>query len=168
MKLEFLGTGAADYNLERDGNDAGFRRFSSMMMGESLLIDPGPHIFHYAETFGKPNLFDHVKTVIITHSHGDHLSAESVRRLVEICPDCTFAGNAMSLKELTDAGVNVPYTVLTPFERYTFGDYTIVPMPANHNTHKAGEQALLYTIEAEGKTFYYGADTGWLPATTWD
>lgn len=168
MKLEFLGTGAADYNLERDANDAGFRRFSSMMINDTLLIDPGPHIFHYAETFGKENLFENVKTVIITHSHEDHLSPESVKRLAAICPGCTFAGNAISLKELADAGVNVPYTVLTPFERYTFDDYTVVPLLANHNTHKPGEQPLLYSIEAEGKTLYYGTDTGWLPAATWD
>ena len=47
MKLEFLGTGAADYLLERDCDLAEFRRFSSMMVDGELLFDPGPHIFHY-------------------------------------------------------------------------------------------------------------------------
>ena len=168
MKLEFLGTGAADYDLERDGNDAEFRRFSSMMVNDSILFDPGPHIFHYAETFGRTNLFDHVKVVLITHSHEDHLCAESVRRLAELCPDCVFAGNATSLETLREAGVAVPYTVLEPFERYAFGEVEVIPMFANHNTHKKGEQALLYTIETEGKKLYYGTDTGWLPAATWD
>lgn len=168
MRLEFLGTGAADYNLERDCNDAEFRRFSCMMVNDSILIDPGPHIFHYAETFGKKNLFDKVKTVLITHSHGDHLNPDSVRRLAELCPNCTFAGNAASLETLQNAGVEVPYTVLTPFERYTFGDAVIVPMFANHYTGRYDEQALLYSIELEGKKLYYGTDTGWLPAATWE
>ena len=168
MKFEFLGPGAADYNLERDCGMAEFRRFSSMMINDSILIDPGPHIFHYAETFGKPNLFDNLKTVIVTHSHDDHLNAESVKKIAQLCPDCKFAGNAMSLKMLEQAGVEVDYTVLTPFERYTFGDAVIVPLFANHNTHRDGEQALLYSVELEGKKIYYGTDTGWLPAATWD
>ena len=167
MKLEFLGTGAADYNLERDGNDAEFRRFSSMLVDDKLLIDPGPHIFHYADTFDKPHLFDKVETVIITHSHGDHLNAESVKRLMEICPNVKFGGNKSSLEVLQEAGVEVDYTVFTPFERYTFGDATVVPLLANHYTDRIDEQTLLYSVELGGKKLYYGADTGWLPSRTW-
>ena len=72
MKLEFLGTGAADFNLERDAEKEGFRRFSSALLDDTLMIDPGPHFFHYMETFGKPELLKNLKYVIITHSHGDH------------------------------------------------------------------------------------------------
>ncbi|MBQ9760641.1 MAG: MBL fold metallo-hydrolase [Clostridia bacterium] len=168
MKLEFLGTGAADYDLERDSALAEFRRFSSMMINDDLLIDPGPHIFHYAETFGKEHLFDNLKTVIITHSHEDHLDPESVKRLSALCPDCVFAGNAVSLEVLQTAGVEVNYRVLTPFERYEFGNAVIVPMYANHFTGRYDEQPLLYSVELEGKKLYYGADTGWLPAATWE
>ena len=168
MKIEFLGTGAADYNLERDCTSAEFRRFTSTLINDSLLIDPGPHIFHYAETFGKTHLFDNLKTVIITHSHEDHLDPESVKKLAAIAPDCKFAGNAASLDVLREAGVEVDYTVLTPFERYTFGDFTVIPMFANHFTGRYDEQAFLYTVETEGKKLYYGTDTGWIPAATWD
>ena len=168
MKLEFLGTGAADYNLERDCDHPEFRRFTSTMLNDTLLFDPGPHIFHYADTFGKTDLFASVGLVLITHSHGDHLDPESVRRLAELCPDCKFAGNDVSLNELLAAGVEVDYTVLTPFQSYTFGDYTVTPVFANHNTHKDGEQALLYSVECGGKKLFYAPDTGWLPAATWD
>ena len=168
MKIEFLGTGAADYNLERDSTLAEFRRFSSALINDSLLIDPGPHIFHYAETFGKPHLFDKIKTVIITHSHDDHLDPESVKKLAELCPDCKFAGSAASLDVLQAAGVEVNYTILTAFEHYEFGDAVVVPMYANHFTGRYDEQAFLYSIEWEGKKLYYGTDTGWLPAATWD
>ena len=58
MKLEFLGTGAADFNLERDQHSEGFRRFSSALLDDKLLLDPGPHIFHYMETYQKPELFE--------------------------------------------------------------------------------------------------------------
>lgn len=168
MKLEFLGTGAADYSMEKDGGEAGFRRFSSMLVDDKLLIDPGPHIFHYADTFHKSNLFDKVETVIITHSHEDHLDAESVTRLMKICPNAKFGGSKASLEVLQEAGVTVEeYTVFTPFERYTFGDVTVVPLLANHYTNRIDEQTLLYSVEIGGKKLYYGTDTGWLPSRTW-
>ena len=167
MKLEFLGTGAADYNPERDFVKAEYRRFSSMMVDGTLLIDPGPHIFHYAETMNKEHLFDGVKAVIITHSHGDHLDAESVRRLHEICPDCMFAGSQASLDVIRAGGVDVPYTVVTPFERYTLGGYEIVPLFANHYTGIDTEQTMLYSIETAEQKLFYGTDTGWWPSRTW-
>ena len=46
MKLEFLGTGAADFRLERDEHTEGFRRYSSALLDSRILFDPGPHIFH--------------------------------------------------------------------------------------------------------------------------
>ena len=168
MKLEFLGTGAADYNLERDCNLPEFRRFSSTMVNGELLFDPGPHIFHYQETFERTDLFDNLQTVLITHSHDDHVNAESVRRLAELCPNCKFAGSLESLEVIRRAGVEVDYTVLTPFEEYTFGNYKVTPVFANHNTHKGNEQALLYSVESADKKLFYATDTGWLPAATWD
>ena len=167
MKLEFLGTGAADYLLERDCNDPGFRRFSSMMIDDTLLIDPGPHIFHYAETQGKADLFDRLQTIIITHSHDDHLNVDSVKRLLAINPKCVIAGNSVSIETLQNGGVCGDLRILTPFERYEFGAYTVVPLYANHFTGRYDEQPLLYSIETAGKKLFYGTDTGWLPAATW-
>lgn len=168
MKLEFLGTGAADYLLERDCNEAEFRRYTSTLLDQALLFDPGPHIFHYAETFGKMDLFDNLETVLITHSHGDHLCVESVRRLAALSPYCKFAGNAASLEVIEQAGVKVDYTVLKPFEAYTFGNYKVTPVFANHYTGRYDEQPLLYSVETDGKKLFYATDTGWLPAATWD
>jgi phosphoribosyl 1,2-cyclic phosphate phosphodiesterase len=168
MKLEFLGTGAADYLLERDSENREFRRYSSLLIDDTILIDPGPHIFHYAESYGKLHLFDSVKTVIITHSHEDHLCAESVKRLSEIAPDCVFAGSAASLEVIREGGVEVRFEVIKPFERYAFGAYTIVPLYANHSTERYDEQTMLYSIETETQKLYYGSDTGWIPNASWD
>jgi phosphoribosyl 1,2-cyclic phosphodiesterase len=95
MKLTFLGTGAADwhYPLQSDGISTSYRRFCSAIIDGSLLIDPGPHIFDYAEKTDQPDLFNRVKYVIVTHSHGDHFNVDSIKRLYDINPDITIAGD---------------------------------------------------------------------------
>jgi len=50
MKLLFLGTGAADWSLDVQ-NDPEYRRFSSTLIDEVLLIDPGPHVLNAIEVF---------------------------------------------------------------------------------------------------------------------
>ena len=54
MKLTFLGTGAADWDINQYDAMPEFRRFSSALVNDDLLIDPGPHIFHFCEQNGTP------------------------------------------------------------------------------------------------------------------
>ena len=46
MKITFLGTGAADWPIEKIENMTEFRRLSSVLIDDTLLIDPGPQIFN--------------------------------------------------------------------------------------------------------------------------
>lgn len=41
MKLHFLGTGAADWDINNPRDDINFRRYSSLLVDDTLLIDPG-------------------------------------------------------------------------------------------------------------------------------
>ena len=84
MKIEFLGTGAADWKIERRKEGEFWRRFSSVLVDGELLIDPGPHIFDYAEKMGKPDMFCGVKAMILTHSHSDHLNVKAACRIHEM------------------------------------------------------------------------------------
>ena len=61
MKLEFLGTGAADYRLDKRVEGELFRRWSCMLINDDLLIDPGPHVADYLEKNNCPQLLDNVK-----------------------------------------------------------------------------------------------------------
>ena len=69
MKVTFLGTGAADWDIKAYVPGQFHRRFSSALINDDLLIDPGPHIFHFCEQNGTPSLLDGVKNIIVTHSH---------------------------------------------------------------------------------------------------
>ncbi len=48
MKIRFLGTGAADWNIEERKDGDFFRRLSSLLVNDDLLIDPGPHFSKFA------------------------------------------------------------------------------------------------------------------------
>ena len=165
MKIEFLGTGAADYHIERHEHEEGFRRYSSALLDGQLLFDPGPHIFHYQETFGREDLFRDLRYVLITHSHADHLSMDSVRRLLEICPECQFFGSAATARLFVDAGIT--FTVLEPYREHTVGDYLVTPLRSSHTGNYEDEVTYVYSVVSGDKKMFYGTDTGLLPEQTW-
>ena len=162
MKLEFLGTGAADYVLERHEHEAGFRRYSSALLDGRILFDPGPHIFHYQETFHREDLFRDLQYVLVTHCHADHLNMDSVRRLLELRPDCQFYGGAGCERFFVEAGI--PYTVLEQYQEYALGDYLVTPLRSNH----IGIFDCVYSVASGGQKMFYGTDTGLLPEDTWN
>ena len=53
MKIEFLGTGAADWPLTKPEEYTEFRRLSSALIDDVLLIDPGPQVSEALRVLGK-------------------------------------------------------------------------------------------------------------------
>ena len=137
MKLHFLGTGAADWDIRHPAKGKNYRRFSSLLVDDALLIDPGPCIFEFAETYGHPHLFEHVRTIINTHRHSDHYSPASLERL------------GLSLTEIAD------------FETASVNGYRITAYPAHHGTVE-NPQHFVIESETDGKRFFYGCDGSWL------
>ena len=140
MKLLFLGTGAADWDIRKADASPDFRRFSSLLADGRLLIDPGPCVFEFEKTFGYDGLYRNVTDVILTHPHGDHFSEETVSKLKE---------NGAAFHP-TDAG-----SVLE-LEHYVIRAYA-----ANHRTAK---DPVHFTVESkdDGKRFFYGCDGAWM------
>ena len=164
-ELIFLGTGAANYKLEE--KDADFRRNSSVLIDKKLLIDPGPHIFDYIESFGCEDLFDKLETILITHSHGDHFSPESVYRLAEN-RKITIACDGHK-KEILGNHKNIEYTELNPYKDYSINGYTITPILANHLIVSQGNHHAFHFIikDSHGKTLFYGLDGSWFLKPSW-
>ncbi len=165
MKLEFLGTGAADYNFSQDKELKEYRLYSSALIDDTLLIDPGPHIFQYIEQSNQPHLLDKLDYVIITHSHADHLNANSVRQILQIRPNTIFAGNAACKQIFFEADLLKNFQELMYMKEKKFGEFAVTPLPANHCL---GENAMLFSITKHKKKLFYGTDTSWLPNQTWN
>lgn len=177
MKLTFLGTGAADwhYPLQSDGISTSYRRFCSAIIDGSLLIDPGPHIFDFAEKNGTPNMFDNLKFVIITHSHSDHLCVRTVEELSRRT-GCKFLGSDAVADKLranseTFEKGEIDFTAIDYETYYNLGAYRILPLRSNHATENPHEITLNYVIESnedgETKRLFYGLDSAWINLHTW-
>ncbi len=167
MHLLFLGTGAADWSPKHRGG-ALYRRLSSALVNDDLLIDPGPQIYEFAIDSGLPDLYKNVKNVILTHSHGDHLNADSLVRLAkESNFTVRFWAHPCALKKLAGIEGLPELMPLTLENAETIGDYEVLPCPANHGDLQEGEIPLNYIVKQGERSFFYGSDSGWIMYPTY-
>ena len=172
MKVTFLGTGAADWDINAYSPEQFYRRCSSILINDDLLVDPGPNIFHFCETNGTPDLLDGVKNIIVTHSHWDHFNSAVTARL---CMDkgCTlWADPACMRKLIRDLGEETAakiHFVETKRNRdYAIGGYTVTSLRGNHATEDPDEDTRIYLIEEGGRILFYGCDSAWIPTVSWN
>lgn len=137
MKIQFLGTGAADWPYSKPADTVGeFRRLSSALIDGVLLIDPGPAVPEAMEELGLDPAA--VRYVINTHRHRDHFNADT-------------------LQWLQDKGAT--FYDLDMEEEVSFGPYTVKSHRANHATMMGAKHFLV----TDGKSkLYYALDGAWL------
>lgn len=134
MKITFLGTGAADWKREKHGTMPGFRRNSSVLIDDCLLIDPGADVPDALRSFGKDA--QKIRFILNTHRHKDHYCEQTVFGLEQAAFYPMRAG-----------------------EVQTFGGYTVASLPANHATCEGA----VHLIVSDGeRSLFYGLDGAWL------
>ena len=127
MKITFLGTGAADWMIWEHKHIPGFRRNSSVLIDDCLLIDPGPDVFDALKTFNKEP--SKIKYIINTHKHGDHYNESTILNLS-----------------------NAKFHEFSKGEEKKIGNYLIKAFEANHGTCK---NAIHFIISDGNKNFFY-------------
>lgn len=172
MELLFLGTGAADWGPGHRKEGKLYRRVSSALINDDLLIDPGPSIYEFAEDCGNPDLYKNVKNVILTHSHRDHFDPMTLIRLSRESNHniCFWAQIAAYDKLILTAGkdhILPAFHIMTPQKPEIVGDYEILPCYANHGDLPEGEIPLNYIVKQGERSFFYGSDSGWLMYETY-
>lgn len=136
MKLLFLGTGAADWDIKSSVEEDGFRRFTSTLVDDCLLIDPGPCVLEALDTFGADK--NKIKYIINTHNHSDHYDIETIENLMQCSAEF------------------IPFS---SGEEKEVGKYKISAFTANHGTCDA---AVHFIIDDGNKKLFYGLDSAWL------
>ena len=135
MKIFFLGTGAADWVLKEE-QEGEFRRYSSALIDDNLLIDPGPQVLEAMVEYSKS--CEDIKYIINTHRHKDHYDEDTL--------------TAIKAK-------GAEFIDFKAGEVRKLGDYTVSAYAANHGT---STEAVHFIIEKDGKKIFYGLDSAWL------
>lgn len=140
------------YDIIATGSDG-----NATVLGGEILVDCGvPY----------KSLEKHVKglkLVLLTHEHGDHFNAATVRRLVRERPALRWGCCEWMIQKLVEAGAN-PRQIdcYAPWFRYSYPDFAVTPVPLPHNVPNCG-----YRIEAaDGYRVFYATDCGSLDAVT--
>ena len=159
MELTFLGTGAADILaavLEDNAygrGDKNVRRYSSTLLDGEILFDCS--VFTLEGLIANGFDYSDVKSLFITHFHGDHCNFACIQDLALLADrkldiyyseeiDFPYIDNA----ELHPLMVN---------ETVLVNGYSVTALKANHSSHP-----LHYSIEKDGKKLFYGLDGAWL------
>ena len=191
MKLQFLGTGAAEgapaifckcdtcQELRRRGEEEYHTR-AQFLIDDVVGIEFPPDAYHHALRFNVD--LTKMKYLLITHSHMDHFYAHDFilrgyKYTSEKNLPLTIYGNAEVVKifqectrrEMKESvAPNFTLVEVTPFQPFTLGDngeYTATPLLAQHSKV---EQAFVYLIEKGDKAYLHLTDTGRLPKESLD
>lgn len=170
MKLQYLGTAAAEgvpalfcncqacqYALKVRGKE--IRTRAGSMLDDKIKLDFGPD--SYAQMLANRLDYTRVHTLLVTHSHPDHLDVpelgyrEPAFAHLEDASALTVYGNAMVGKKMEQRiSARVAFEKLTPFETVTLEGYQVTPLQAVHYVHKTANPVQENPVEFEGKTYY--------------
>ena len=195
MNITFLGTSAANAYPEafcrcnhcekaRILGGPSLRKRSSALINDDLLIDLGPDIMTAAWIYSRP--LTRVRYCLQTHAHADHLDpshflSRSSGYGVVGAPRLHFYASPASLRWVAqilekDLGttnlfdpevsehLNVEIHQIEAMQSFTIDPYHVTAFSANHDLTV---DSLLYAIEADGRSIFYGIDTATLPEETW-
>ena len=159
MKIMFIGTGAADNDWSRYGED-GISGSTATLIDDRLLIDCGPTVPAALERFGQDRQL--ITDIVITHNHDDHFLPEVLAKVV--------AGREGKVNLFGSPQVCAqaePFCRVHPVDfgsRFRAGGYDFLTLPANHTVEDIFEHTFLYLIAGENVTLLYALDTSWLPS----
>ena len=160
------------------------RKRSAALINDDLLIDLGPDIMT-ASNIHNCSLLG-VCYCLQTHAHADHLdtshflsrspgygvvgaprlhffaSSGTLRHTAHLLErDCAPAG---FLDPEVGERLNLEVHQIYPQQSLTVGSYIVTAFPANHDPIV---EPLLYAIQMNGRTIFYGTDIATLPEETW-
>jgi len=195
MNLTFLGTAAANAYPEafcscancqqaRKLGGRNLRKRSAALINDDLLIDLGPDIMTAAAMHNCP--LTKVRYCLQTHAHADHLDtshflSRSPGYGVVGAPRLHFYASAGTLRvtaqllardcephNFFDAEIserlNLEIHQIEALQSITMDQYRVTAFTANHDPYV---ESLLYAIESNGRSIFYGTDTAELPEETW-
>ena len=186
MIFKFLGTAAAEgipavfceceaCTIARKRGGKHIRTRSQAIINDDFLIDLNADT--YIHFLNNNIVGSKIKNCIVTHNHSDHFyPAELVMRLPSFGTKKTVkklniygsetVGKAMSAELFRDRNYNtIGFTAVSPAVSFETDGYKITPLKAIHDIASG---PLIYLIERNGKTIFYGNDTNFFDESVWE
>lgn len=185
MKIHYLGSGAAEgipavfcecsvCKSARQQSGREIRTRMQALIDDKILIDFGPDTYMHSLQYGID--LSLIKYCLITHAHEDHLYPHDIRcrkknrALLEqnTHPLHLFGGQGVKglLNPLENGYVtkdgNVIFHSLTPFQEIELDNYSIMAIPAIHNSN----EPFVYAIKKDDKAILYCHDSDILDEST--
>ncbi len=188
MKIEYLGTGAAEgvpaifcncayckglrARLAAGERTKELRTRMQVLIDGELSVDFPPDAYAHMTARGVD--FSAIRYLLVTHSHMDHFYAHDfILRGYKYAQDMaadtlTIYGNRevcdvfreCTRREMKDSvKANVRTMPVGAFEEIAFDDWRVYSMPAQHSS----QDPLLYLVERNGKRYLHLCDTGRIP-----
>lgn len=167
MKLLFLGTGAADWDASQahlGDHTALQRRTTSVLVNQDLLIDPNPTVPEAMASFGADG--GKIRNVLISHSHGDHYSPDTLLWLAADHPVTVYGDGGYPQK--LPRHPNLTFVPVEQGREYLAGGYRVTALRSTHTVEESGEQTLHYLLTDGEKNLFYGCDGAWMLPTTFE
>lgn len=184
MKIQYLGTAAAERipaifcncptckkALELGGKN--IMTHSQVLLDDTLLIDFSSDTWQHFMALGRT--VEAISHLLITHSHSDHFSMDELlfrsggmakdvtAETLHIYASCDVLKiiedrlAKCTEKKLAQMQGRLEMHLLEYFVPSKICGFTVTPLPA---THAGEENAMIFLIEKDGKTLFYGNDTG--------
>ncbi|MDO5416655.1 MAG: MBL fold metallo-hydrolase [Lachnospiraceae bacterium] len=191
MKIHFYGTGASEgvpalfcecEHCKKIRNTGGknYRTRTSAQIDDEILIDFS--MDSYAQVLFRGMDLSKINHLLITHSHEDHFNPTELmrikppmafynrKRMLNIYGNSTVIYKLRESEKLYDvrkADVKDYITdyEISPFQKFSMGEYQVTALPANHDKREA---CFIYVLEHGDKTMLYGHDTAMFCEETWD
>ena len=163
IRVRFLGSGAAGWKPEMAKKNPHFRRQSSVLIENRVLIDFTMCSFDMLPTDCRPEV------LFQTHSHGDHYNPKAAVKsgVKRMYVQETWADAAREEvgKAAAELGLPAPEVIALPFGKPVVEcGMRFTGVPANHSTSRVTngvlERTSLYLVEKGASRLLYATDTG--------
>ena len=166
MEILFLGTGAADWPRDTAhlaDEKAVNRRCTSVLIDGCILIDPNPDVPEALAAYDADP--EKIRWVLISHSHGDHYSAETLKVLAATHAIDVYGDGGYP--EKLPAHPNVRFHAMERRRPTELPFGTLTAVLSTHDVEDTEEFCLHFILERDGKTVFYGPDGAWFGGGTW-
>jgi len=161
MKLVFLGTGAADWDWAHFTAET--RGSTSTLIDGHILLDAGQTARQNFRRAGISSAC--VSDILITHSHSDHFSPESICALAaESSRKLCIYASAQALLKIPDGLCNKQ--ALKIGDKIQIDNCEITALRANHALADHFEPAFNFLLDTSKKCILYALDGAWMCSDT--